>query len=674
MKKLKTIYRALIILLVVTACTEDRSLDFLDSIKAPTNVAAVYSITQDNSGLVTITPTAEGASSFDIHFADTTVDPENVEAGKNVQHTYVEGIYDVKIVAYNANGDTTEAIQQLMVSFQAPKNLVVTLENDIAVSKQVNITANADFATSFEFYSGEAGIAQPVATANIGDALSYQYTTAGIYSVKVIAKGGAIETTEYTMEFEVTEILAPIVSAGTPPARNEADVISIFSDAYTDVASTDLNPNWGQQTVYTAFDLNGDAMIQYSNLNYQGIQIGATQDISTMEFLHLDVWTADATDIETYLISVATGEKLIKTSLTKDAWTSINIPLSEFTAQGLSINDIHQFKFVGAGSVFIDNLYFYKAPSSGVSVSSVQDFEGTPPAFTAFGNIAGVEVVSNPDATGVNTTANVAQLTKTAGSEVWAGAFFETSPLDLVNYNKISVKTWSPKLGAQVKLKLENADASIVHEVDLNTTVANSWEELVYDFSDAPTADYVKVVLFFDFGNAGDDSVYYYDEVNLVNNSGASNSALGFQDFEGTAPEFTAFGNIAGVEVISNPDATGANTTANVAQLTKTAGSEVWAGAFFEVATLDLNNYSKISVKTWSPINGAQIKMKLENADASIVHEVDLNSTVANSWEELVYDFSDAPAADYVKVVLFFDFGNAGDGAVYYYDELALTN
>ena len=674
MKKLKTIYRALIILLVVTACTEDRSLDFLDSIKAPTNVAAVYNITQDNSGLVTITPTAEGASSFDIHFADTTVDPENVEAGKNVQHTYVEGIYDVKIVAYNANGDTTEAIQQLMVSFQAPKNLVVTLENDIAVSKQVNITANADFATSFEFYSGEAGIAQPVATANIGDALSYQYTTAGIYSVKVIAKGGAIETTEYTMEFEVTEILAPIVSAGTPPARNEADVISIFSDAYTDVASTDLNPNWGQQTVYTAFDLNGDAMIQYSNLNYQGIQIGATQDISTMEFLHLDVWTADATDIETYLISVATGEKLIKTSLTKDAWTSINIPLSEFTAQGLSINDIHQFKFVGAGSVFIDNLYFYKAPSSGVSVSSVQDFEGTPPAFTAFGNIAGVEVVSNPDATGVNTTANVAQFTKTAGSEVWAGAFFETSPLDLVNYNKISVKTWSPKLGAQVKLKLENADASIVHEVDLNTTVANSWEELVYDFSDAPTADYVKVVLFFDFGNAGDDSVYYYDEVNLVNNSGASNSALGFQDFEGTAPEFTAFGNIAGVEVISNPDATGANTTANVAQLTKTAGSEVWAGAFFEVATLDLNNYSKISVKTWSPINGAQIKMKLENADASIVHEVDLNSTVANSWEELVYDFSDAPAADYVKVVLFFDFGNAGDGAVYYYDELALTN
>ena len=39
-----------------------------------------------------------------------------------------------------------------------------------------------------------------------------------------------------------------------------------------------------------------------------------------------------------------------------------------------------------------------------------------------------------------------------------------------------------------------------------------------------------------------------------------------------------------------------------------------------------------------------------------------------------VYDFSGAPAADYVKVVIFFDFGNAGDDSVYYYDELGLTN
>ena len=149
---------------------------------------------------------------------------------------------------------------------------------------------------------------------------------------------------------------------------------------------------------------------------------------------------------------------------------------------------------------------------------------------------------------------------------------------------------------------------------------------------------------------------------------------LSFQDFEGTAPTFTVFGNIADTEVVANPDTSGANVTANVAQLTKSMGSEVWAGTFFETTPLDFNSYNQISVKTWSPISGIVVKLKLENSDASITHEVDVTNSVANGWEELVYDFSDAPAADYVRVVIFFDFGNAGDDSIYYFDEFKLTN
>ena len=69
----------------------------------------------------------------------------------------------------------------------------------------------------------------------------------------MIAKGGAIETTEYTREFEVTAILAPLESASTQPARDAVDVISIFSDKYTDVAGTDFNPNWGQSNYLYSF-------------------------------------------------------------------------------------------------------------------------------------------------------------------------------------------------------------------------------------------------------------------------------------------------------------------------------------------------------------------------------------------------------------------------------------
>ena len=681
---MKKIVKILLVLIIFGSCTEDeRDLSFVDSIVAPTNVAATYDITQDNTGSVTITPTADGASSFKVYFGDTTPDPAELAAGESVEHVYAEGTYELKVEAFSLNGKMTETTQQLVVSFKAPENLMVTIENDQSVSRQVNVTASADFATMFEFYSGESGVSQPVATANIGETINYQYTTAGDYEMRVVAKGAAIATTEYMATVTVTEILQPVSSAPIPPTRNETDVIGIYGSAYTNVAGTDTFPDWGQGgqgSSWAEFDLNGDKMLQYTNLSYQGIQFGSSQDVSGMEFLHLDVWTADLDQLETSLINISGGvttEAPVTNDLTKDQWTSINIPISDYTNQGLTVSEILQLKFVGipwaSGTVFIDNIYFWKSPSS-TSTLGVQDFEGTAPTFTSFGG-AGVDVIANPDASGANTTANVARLTKTSGAEIWAGGFFEiASPLDLANYSKISVKTWSPKQGAVVKLKLENQDASVTHEVDVNTTVANQWEQLIYDFSGAPTADYVRIVIFFDFGNNGDDSEYYYDEIELVNDSGGP-QPLVFQDFEGTAPAFTVFGNIAGIDVIANPDATGANTTANVARLTKTSGAEIWAGAFFETGSpLDFSTYSKISVKTWSPKQGAVVKVKLENQDASVTHEIDVNTTVANQWEELVYDFSGAPTADYVRVVIFFDFGNNGDDSVYYFDQYTLTN
>ena len=150
--------------------------------------------------------------------------------------------------------------------------------------------------------------------------------------------------------------------------ETQIDVISIFSDKYTDVADSDFYPNWGQSTQYNLFELDGEAILQYTNLNYQGIDIGSEIDASSMETLHIDVWTTDATSIDIYPLPngvVPSDERFVTKTLEADQWNSFDIPMSEFTDQGLPIDALKQFKFVGSGTVFIDNLYFYKASSDG---------------------------------------------------------------------------------------------------------------------------------------------------------------------------------------------------------------------------------------------------------------------------------------------------------------------
>lgn len=388
MKNLKTIFTLFFITALFINCAEDdNDLSFVDKVVAPSEVSATFKVTQDNTGVVTITPNAVGASHYNITLGDGTAEPVNVVQGEAVTHTYEEGSYVVSIEAIGLTGLKTETTQNLEVSFRAPENVEVTIENDLAVSKQVNVTATGDFAITYDVYFGEPGIDDPV-SANIGDPISYIYQEPGTYTIRVVVMGAAIATTEYTEEFEVTEILQPIASAPSPPNREDTDVISLYSTKYTDVPGTNFFPDWGQGgfgSSWAEFDLNGDTMLQYINLSYQGIALadGTTIDVSGMKYLHLDVWTADeGMRLETSLINNASGtvtEKPVWSDLTTGEWTSLDIPISDYTDQGLTVTEIFQMKFVGEpwteGTIFVDNIYFWK-PST---VAEVPEYNAPSP-------------------------------------------------------------------------------------------------------------------------------------------------------------------------------------------------------------------------------------------------------------------------------------------------------
>ncbi|SMO40709.1 Por secretion system C-terminal sorting domain-containing protein [Saccharicrinis carchari] len=168
---------------------------------------------------------------------------------------------------------------------------------------------------------------------------------------------------------------APLVSSPTPPERAIDDVISIFSDAYTNIPNTNFNPYWQQNTWFYSEQVGGNEVVKYENFNYQGIEIGSSVNASEMHFLHLDVWTPNETSLSIAPISLSTGEKAVQlTPLNLNQWNSFDIPLTNFTIQGLSLTDIFQLKFVGSGKsiVYFDNIYFHKGtPTSTEDINSI---------------------------------------------------------------------------------------------------------------------------------------------------------------------------------------------------------------------------------------------------------------------------------------------------------------
>jgi regulation of enolase protein 1 (concanavalin A-like superfamily) len=158
---------------------------------------------------------------------------------------------------------------------------------------------------------------------------------------------------------------APTVAAPAPTC-GQSNVISVYSDTYTNnIAGTNFNPNWGQSgfASATTIALSGNEMRYYPNMNYQGIALGSNQNVSSFQTLHLDIWSANCSSIDIFLVTVANGERAVRRSLTLNSWNSIVIPLSEYTAQGIPLTAIKEFKFVtvtpGSGAnIYVDNIYF----------------------------------------------------------------------------------------------------------------------------------------------------------------------------------------------------------------------------------------------------------------------------------------------------------------------------
>lgn len=149
------------------------------------------------------------------------------------------------------------------------------------------------------------------------------------------------------------------------------------------------------------------------------------------------------------------------------------------------------------------------------------DFECEGPEVTYFGDKEGsplvLEFVENPDASGINTSEKVAQITQSPGVEGWAGFFFDLSAkVDFSELHAINLKVYAPAADQAVLVKLEDSASggTIAKEVQALTTKANEWEELSFVFSPSDTDKFDRLVLFFNFnGDKGAETVHYFDDI-----------------------------------------------------------------------------------------------------------------------------------------------------------------
>ncbi len=128
--------------------------------------------------------------------------------------------------------------------------------------------------------------------------------------------------------------------------------------------------------------------------------------------------------------------------------------------------------------------------------------------------------IANPDPSGVNPSATVVEFFKESGALVYAGTAIPLGEnIDFSQNAVLKMDVWSPIVGSTVKMKLENAaNPNIAMEFDALTSVSEAWETLEFDFSSFDlTQEYAKIVVFFDFGNTGNDDTFYYDNIDFAN-------------------------------------------------------------------------------------------------------------------------------------------------------------
>lgn len=696
MNALKYFFSIAFILAIAAGCQIEKyeDISFIETATSPAKLSALFDITQDNTGMVTIIPNGEGSSSYDITYGDGTSTSATVLAGKSIQHKYAEGVYDVKIVGRGVTNKTTEATQKLTVSFRAPENLEVSAAIDASNLFKVNVSAKAVYETLFKVTFGDGGVNEVPQSFLEGATVTHTYSAVGTYTVKVVALSGGAATTQFT---KTITIVNPVV---LPVDFESSTIVYAFGDFNGGVLSVISNPQ--SKGINTSAKVA--RMVKGAGEVWGGssLKLGSPIDFSVNKIFMIKVYSPRVGAKVLFKVENASDNTINKEVevLTKvaNAWEDLAFDFRTIDATKAYQNMVFIFDngTRGDGSAnftfLLDDIRQVKdLPVTQMSLPLTFDVAGINYAVTDFGNAQTVDAVDPTLASN-----KVKKTTKLAGAETWAGTTMGSGGLGFpakipftAAATQMSIRVYSPAAGLHIRLKVEDhGDNTKSVETEAITSAANAWETLIFDFSKQATGtaalnlgyNYDMASVFFDFGVAGTGKVFYWDDVQFLATN-VTPAGVGLPlDFQSSSLTY-AFTNFNGgnVTVIDNPKVSGINTSTKVAKMIKNA-DQPWGGSWIGLAApIDFSVSKTLKMKVYSPRVGAKVLLKVENqTDGGINFEKEVATTVANTWEDLTFDYSAINTANsYQKIVLIFDLGTMGDGSAnftFLFDDIRLTS
>ncbi|MEM6641850.1 MAG: family 16 glycosylhydrolase [Bacteroidota bacterium] len=463
--------------LSVSGVQDDRAIVLLDNIKITSSGAS--------SDAVTV-PLDFESSTANYMFGDFEGTSTSV-----IDNPQVGGINTSAKVVQSEKG-TTAVFAGTTLSLD---EAIVWEDNNAIKAKVYSPRAGVPLTLKLESSGGDGGDREVVVTneaANVWEELDFDFTGnlgTDFSAITLIWENGTASTGGTDFTFLIDDIILgqvtnnlpePTEAAPTPPTRNAADVISLYSDAYTNAPGINYSADFDEAALEEIM-IAGNNTLKYTlNPNFFAFDFSGNKiNASAMTEFHMDFWTpndiankavalkmvdfgggsAESSVFELTLTQTQNGEI---PALQTGTWISLDVPVSAFTGN-TTRSDLAQFlvTFASNNTIYIDNVYLWKEPTQAGKDASLSDLQvdgttiaGFSPAVTSYNVILPAGTTLVPDVTFTLNDANATAM-QTDATEIPGTTTIEVTSQDATVTNTYSVNFINP---VALPLDFETAD------------------------------------------------------------------------------------------------------------------------------------------------------------------------------------------------------------------------